>query len=121
MNYLKRNRGTILGVIAVWALAVSVPAVAHGVNHAVFAHEADKVDGKHAVGAGASRDARAEKLVATNSKGELPTSIVDGFMLGSGNAKSNRRAMLGSPGAVSQTFFRFPELDKVEVRCRDSN
>jgi hypothetical protein len=29
--------------------------------------------------------------------------------------------MLGSPGAVAQTFFRFPKLGKVEVRCRDSD
>jgi hypothetical protein len=37
---------------------------------------ADRVDGKHAVGAGASRTTRAGKLVATNAAGLLPDNIV---------------------------------------------
>ena len=39
-----------LALIAAFFLAVGLagPAFAHGVNHALFAHNADKVDGKHA-------------------------------------------------------------------------
>ena len=36
----------------------------------------DKVDGKHAVGAGATPTSRAGKLVATNSSGRLPNNII---------------------------------------------
>jgi hypothetical protein len=53
------------------------PAIAHGVNHALFAHNADKVDNKHAVGAGATLDARKGKLVATSpTTGYLPDNII---------------------------------------------
>jgi hypothetical protein len=117
VNYLKRNRGTVLAVIAVWALAASVPAIAHGVNHALFAHQADKVDGKHAVGAGAGQNARAGKLVATNAGGKLPTNIVGGLMRGPGVARPNRLRLLGSPGGTDRTFFRFPQLGRIGVSC----
>ncbi|MGH3011514.1 MAG: hypothetical protein ACRDMY_06710 [Gaiellaceae bacterium] len=49
------------------------PAVAHGVRHALFAHSADKVDGKHAVASSASVANRRGKLVATSgTTGRLP-------------------------------------------------
>jgi hypothetical protein len=41
------------------------------------AMNADKVDDRHAVGAGASVTARARKLVATNDNGRLPNNIID--------------------------------------------
>jgi hypothetical protein len=41
-----------------------------------FANNSHKVDGKHAVGAGASKQARAGKLVATDNQGFLPKDIV---------------------------------------------
>ncbi len=51
--------------------------MAHGVKHALFAHNADKVDGKHAVGATASANSRRGKLVATSrSSGRLPNNII---------------------------------------------
>jgi len=43
---------------------------------AVSRINADKVDGRHAVGSGASKAKRARKLVATNSSGFLPSNIV---------------------------------------------
>jgi hypothetical protein len=44
---------------------------------AVFANNSDKVDGKHAVGAGASVDKRKGKLIATNKRtGRLPNNII---------------------------------------------
>jgi hypothetical protein len=58
-------------VLSVTALVVAVlgttgPAVAHGVRHALFAHNADKVDGRHATGFNASLALRKGKLVATS-------------------------------------------------------
>lgn len=66
-------------IVAMVTAAVTAggPALADGVRHALFAHNADAVDGKHAVGAGAKPAARAGKLVATNSAGRLPNNIID--------------------------------------------
>jgi hypothetical protein len=61
-------------VIAVFAAAFIAPAAAHHVVR--FARNADKVDGRHAVGAGASQEERAGRLVATNSTGRLPNNII---------------------------------------------
>jgi hypothetical protein len=69
-------------VLSVTALVVAVlgstgPAIAHGVQHAVFAHNADKVDGKHAVRSSASVAARKGKLVATSrANGYLPNNLI---------------------------------------------
>lgn len=41
-----------------------------------FAHNADKVDNRHAVGAGTSSSKRAGKLVATDGSGRLPNNII---------------------------------------------
>lgn len=58
------------------AVAASAPAIAHGV-HAMFANNADKLDGKHAVGAGATINYRRGKLVTTKrSTGRLPNNII---------------------------------------------
>ena len=74
-----RTKLPIALATAALAIAVFGPAPwagAHGVAHAIFAHNADKVDGKNAVGAGASVNNRKGKLVATDSTGRLPTNIV---------------------------------------------
>ncbi|MDQ4145034.1 MAG: hypothetical protein M3198_15095 [Actinomycetota bacterium] len=63
-------------VVALVAVAVGTngPAIAHGVQHAIFSHDSDKVDGIHAVeSTAADKD---EKLVATNAAGNLPKSII---------------------------------------------
>jgi hypothetical protein len=75
-------RGKLPIVLSVTALVVAVlgttgPAIAHGVQHALFAHNADKVDGRHAVGATAGLGARKGKLVATSAAtGRLPNDII---------------------------------------------
>jgi len=61
-------------VLSVTALVVALlgsttPAIAHGVQHALFAHNSDKVDGKHAVASTASLDQAGGKLVATLGTG----------------------------------------------------
>lgn len=50
--------------------------MAHGVAHALFAHNADKVDGKHAVGSGASLANAGGKLVAHSASGKLPAKFI---------------------------------------------
>lgn len=68
-----------LALVAAFCLTVplAAPAVGHGVEHALFAHDSDKVDGKHAVSSGASTDTRKGKLVATNATtGRLPNNII---------------------------------------------
>ena len=116
MGYLKRNGRVVLAVVGIWVLAASLPAVGHGVKHAIFAHNADKVDGKHAVKAGASPSKRARKLVATNAKGKLPTNIIGGVVLGAGRSKGNRLALAGAD-AEFRPIFTFPGLGTIEVRC----
>ncbi|MDP3890156.1 hypothetical protein [Nocardioides sp.] len=70
-----RQRTTL--IIATTALVVAIAGSAGPVTAAVFdAVNAHKVDGKHAVGAGASVQKRKGKLVATNSAGRLPNNII---------------------------------------------
>jgi hypothetical protein len=76
-NFLRRNIQTVAVAMVTAMITASAPAIAHGVQHAVFAHNSDKVDGKHAVGSGASVDQRKNKLVATNKDtGQLPNDII---------------------------------------------
>lgn len=64
-------RTAVVAVVA--ASVVAGPAAAA----AVYVANADKVDNKHAVGAGAGADARKGKLVATSPKtGRLPNNII---------------------------------------------
>ena len=72
-----RKHALTIAVAAVTAaVTAGAPAIADGVAHAMFAHNADKVDDKHAVGAGATIDERKGKLVATNATGRLPNDII---------------------------------------------
>jgi hypothetical protein len=68
---LKRDLRTVVVAVIAAAVTAGGPALAHGVQHALFAHDADKVDGRHAVGAGASLSAAAGKLVATGANGRF--------------------------------------------------
>lgn len=68
-----------LVIVAVFCLVVglSAPAVSATVQHALYADKAGKVDGRDAVGAGASVTQRRGKLVATNpTTGRLPDNII---------------------------------------------
>ena len=57
--------------LVVALLGTSGPAIAHGVQHALFAHNADKVDGIHA-----SRTPAQGKLLALNSSKKFPASVI---------------------------------------------
>jgi hypothetical protein len=64
-------------VVAALTAAVTAGAPAVAETIADFARNADKVDGKHAVGAAASIEQRKGKLVATNGQtGRLPNNII---------------------------------------------
>ena len=72
------NIGSVAASATVSALAQSEPAGPRSatVQPAAAKLNADKVDGTHAVGAGASPSKRAGKLVATDSAGRLLSDIV---------------------------------------------
>ena len=75
----KSRRYFELFAVAVIASIVTVsgPAIGHGIQHALFAHDSDKVDGINAVGSSATVRARKGKLVATSpTTGRLPANIV---------------------------------------------
>lgn len=76
MGFARRNLTTMLVAMVTAAVTAGGPALADGVRHAMFAHNADKVDGKHAVGAGATNAQRTGKLVATDANGRLPDNII---------------------------------------------
>jgi hypothetical protein len=71
---LQRHASTAIVAATVAALTAGGPAIAGSVVD--FARNADKVDGRHAVGAGASPTERAGKLAATNGAGRLPSDII---------------------------------------------
>jgi hypothetical protein len=78
----------VTAVVVAGSTAAS-PALAGAI--AGFARNADKVDGKHAVGAGASVAQRRGKLVAVARSGKLPNNII---------ATAPNAARLGGKGAA---------------------
>jgi hypothetical protein len=72
----RENVKLVTVAVACLLVAWTGPSIAHGV-HAKFAHNADKVDGKHAVSSGASLTNAKKKLVAHNNKGQLPAKFVE--------------------------------------------
>jgi hypothetical protein len=76
VKWLKRDLRTVVVAVVAAAVTAGAPALAHGVQHALFAHNADKVDGKHAVGSGATLNKAAGNLVATSSSGRFAPKFV---------------------------------------------
>jgi len=75
-RFLREHGKTMVVAMITAAVTASAPTIAATV--ADYAKNADKVDGKHAVGAGASVENRKGKLVATRgTTGKLPTNILD--------------------------------------------
>lgn len=70
---LRKHATTIVIAMATAAVTAGGPALAAAVQDGL---NADQVDNKHAVGSGATAGQRAGKLVATNSSGKLPNSII---------------------------------------------
>ncbi len=76
-TFLIRNFKLVAVAVVTAALTAGGPAIAHGVRHALFAHNSDKVDHKHAVGYRSSSARRQGKLVATSkTSGRLPNDII---------------------------------------------
>lgn len=71
--FIQRQQPVIVTAVVVGTLVAFGPGVAQAAYDAV---NADRVDGKHAVGAGTTVAGRAGKLVATNSNGLLPNNII---------------------------------------------
>lgn len=76
MRRLRKHLPTILVAMITAAVTAAAPAIGHGVRHALFAHNSEAVDGKSAVGAKASSEKRAKKLVATNALGRFPADLL---------------------------------------------
>jgi hypothetical protein len=75
ISRLRKHAGTIVVAMVTAAITAAAPAIAATVVD--YAKNADKVDGKHAVGAGATVDQRKGKLVATGTQnGRLPNNII---------------------------------------------
>ena len=70
---LRRHTTTIAVAMVTAAVTAGGPALAAAVQEGL---NADQVDGKHAVGAGATVAQRSGKLVATNASGRLPNNII---------------------------------------------
>lgn len=97
---LARDLRTIVISVVTTSVVVAVPATA-----AVIAANSDKVDGKHAVSAGATVTQRKGKLVATNATtGRLPNNLIakapDADKL---DGKSSAAFMVGSGGKNGTT------------------
>ncbi|CAN5735416.1 hypothetical protein BH20ACT23_BH20ACT23_16350 [soil metagenome] len=72
-EHSKRDlRTVVIAVVAAAVTGLAIPAV----SAVVRATNADKVDGRHAVGSGATQTERARKLVATGKNGKLPNTII---------------------------------------------
>jgi hypothetical protein len=88
-------------------LVMAAPAVGGAV--AAIVRNSHMVDGRHAVGAGASVKARKGKLVATSPKtGKLPSNIIATApnarrLGGKGAATYARKAALRSPGTINES------------------
>src|SRR5918997_4118574 len=109
---MARDTRTVLvaGVTAAVTAAVMVAGPAVGAAVVRYARNAGKVDGKHAVGAGARRSARAGKLVATSKRtGRLPNNIIakapDASELGGRKAsKYVTKSVLSLSGRINQSI-----------------
>jgi hypothetical protein len=74
MGTFRKHLPTMVVAAVTAMVTAGAPALAGSVVN--YARNADKVDGKHAVGAAASIATRAGKLVATNAAGRLPNDII---------------------------------------------
>src|SRR5687767_3423525 len=74
--FTRENLKLVLVAACCLAVGLSAPAVGSSLRLS-YADNADKVDGKHAVGAGATITQRKGKLVATSgTTGKLPSNII---------------------------------------------
>ncbi len=76
LEIVRKHLTTIVVAMVVASVTAATPAMASSVQRVLFANNSDKVDGRHAVAATASPAQRAGKLVATNSAGRLPNTII---------------------------------------------
>ena len=99
---LSRDLRSAAVALVVSVLVLAAPSVAAKITNA------DTVDGKHAVGAGASVKKRAGKLVATNKQGRLPNSIIakapDANRL-DGLDSTALRTLAAAPGSVQSGLW----------------
>jgi hypothetical protein len=91
---LRKHLPTVLIAMIVAAVTAGGPAIADGVRHALFAHNSDKVDGRHAVGPRAGLTKAKGKLDAHNKAGKLPAKFIPKV-----NASKNADKLGGRAGS----------------------
>lgn len=102
---LPRSRWAALVVVLAVMLTGGGASLAATVFDADYARNADKVDGRHAVGANATLSERAGRLVAANTAGRLPNDIIrkapDANLLDGLNSTAFQRRVTGTCAAGS--------------------
>jgi len=114
-----------LVLVAAVCLGVGLSAPAIGQTIVTYAQNADKVDGKHAVGAGATVTQRKGKLVATSgTTGRLPNNIIakapDSTELG-GYPHASLRSINITPQGVYTTGNAAVVLDNISLGLTGSS
>jgi hypothetical protein len=103
-KFLRRHLGVMVVAMVTAMATAGAPALAHGVQHALFAHNSDKVDGKHAVSSGATVNNRKGKLVATSATtGRLPNNIIATGQLVAAGIHTVRATTLAEP-TIDESF-----------------
>ena len=71
---IRKHLSTTVIALVAGMIGANAPAIAHGVKHAVFSHNSDKLDGIH--GAKASAANKKNRFVATDSTSKFPVSVI---------------------------------------------
>ena len=114
LTMIRRHSGYLTAVIVGMVLSGAPSAVAAAYD----AINSDKVDGKHAVGAGATAAERAGKLVATGSEGRLPNNIIakapDANNL---DGRDSGAYLSGYQRVTGQSAFDDEKFKSVQIPC----
>ena len=76
MSQSRRYTELFLVALAASIITAALPAMAHGVKHALFAHDADKIDGKDSASATSTASKRRSKLATYAESGFLPNNAL---------------------------------------------
>jgi hypothetical protein len=108
-------------VVALIALVVALSGSA--VAAVSYVRNADAVDGKSAVSAGASLRAAAGKLVATqtggNGKGQIPARFLDGVMRGGSQTLSKYLHTIDNQPGRPTALLIVPGIGRFDAQCDD--
>jgi hypothetical protein len=111
LKRLKMDLRTVVIAVIAATVTAGAPAIAHGVQHALFAHNADKVDGKHAVGSGSTLGNAGGKLVATAANGKFAAKFVPKLTKSFGAVNPAFDSLAGATSSgTAVTVLTLPDL-----------